>query len=79
MGTKGFSRKTSTVLLLNPDKEFAAFGYEAEEQYSQLAAEEMHKDWYYFEKFKMKLHGEKVMYEIFLFHISLKGFLKLSL
>ena len=59
-GTKGFSKKTPTVLLLNPDKEFEAFGYEAEEIYNHLAAENEHKDWYYFRRFKMKLHGEQV-------------------
>ena len=60
MGNKGFSRKTSTVLLLNPDKTLAAFGYKAEDRYNQLAAENKHKEWYYFQKFKVKLHGEKV-------------------
>ena len=60
-GTKGFSKKTPTVLLLNPEKGFEAFGYEAEEQYNELAAENEHKDWYYFRRFKMKLHGEQVL------------------
>ena len=59
-GNKGFSKKTPTVLLLDPDKKFEAFGYEAEEMYNQLAADKEHKDWFYFRRFKMKLHGEKV-------------------
>ena len=59
-GGKGFSKKTPTVLLLDPDKKFEAFGYEAEEMYNQLAAEKEHTDWYYFRRFKMKLHGEQV-------------------
>ena len=61
-GTKGFSKKTPTVLLLNPDKEFQAFGYDAEDIYNQLAAENEHKEWFYFRRFKMKLHGEQVIY-----------------
>ena len=56
--TKGFSSKTPTVLLLNPEKGFEAFGYEAEERYSELALEDKHKNWYYFRLFKMKLHGK---------------------
>lgn len=31
------SSKTSTTLLLNPDKTFKAFGYEAETLYSNMA------------------------------------------
>ena len=59
-GNKGFSMKTPTVLLLSPDKKFAAFGYEAEDRYNQLALNNEHKEWFYFRRFKMKLHGEKV-------------------
>ncbi|KAK3090679.1 hypothetical protein FSP39_013656 [Pinctada imbricata] len=58
-GNVGFSRKTPTVLLLNPDGKFEAFGFEAEEMYNQLAVEKEHEEWYYFRRFKMKLHGEK--------------------
>ncbi|XP_061188659.1 uncharacterized protein LOC133196819 [Saccostrea echinata] len=36
-GGKFVSNKTPTALLLNPDKSFNSFGYEAEEKYAQLA------------------------------------------
>ncbi|KAK3098843.1 hypothetical protein FSP39_023608 [Pinctada imbricata] len=60
-GKVGFSRKTPTILLLNPKQEFEAFGFEAEDIYNELAVEKEHKKWYYFRQFKMCLHGEKVM------------------
>ena len=56
-GTAGLmSLKTPTILLLDNSKKFVAFGYEAEEQYSDIAAEEKHKEYYYFRRFKMLLH-----------------------
>ena len=60
-GTAGFSKKTPTALLLDPDKNFHSFGYEAEQEYANLAIEGEHKQWYFFRRFKMKLHGEKVI------------------
>ncbi|KAH3729985.1 hypothetical protein DPMN_055964 [Dreissena polymorpha] len=42
------SSKTSTVLLLDRKQEFVAFGFEAKDKYSELAADEQHKDHYYF-------------------------------
>ncbi|KAK3085247.1 hypothetical protein FSP39_000642 [Pinctada imbricata] len=62
VGNVGFSRKTPTVLLLNSEQEFEAFGYEAEQMYSQLALEGEHEECYFFRRFKMKLYGEKVVY-----------------
>ena len=54
------TEKTPTVLLLNPDTKFHSFGYEAETKYAQLSEKQMHKDWYYFQNFKMKLYGDRV-------------------
>ena len=54
------SLKTPTTLLLKPDKTFAAFGYEAENDYSQLAEDDEHKGYYYFRRFKMKLFNQQV-------------------
>ncbi|KAJ8297926.1 hypothetical protein KUTeg_024457 [Tegillarca granosa] len=51
-----FSLKTPTCVLLNPDKSFHSFGYEAEEKYSELAIDEEHEEWYYFRRFKMQLY-----------------------
>lgn len=53
------SLKTPTILLLNPDKSFKAFGYEAENEYTQLAEDGEHEDYYYFRRFKMMLYNAK--------------------
>ena len=55
------STKTPTTVLIEPDgKTFAAFGYEAEDKYAALCAEQNHRDNYYFSKFKMLLHNKQV-------------------
>lgn len=70
------SCKAPTTLLLNPDKSFFAFGYEAENIYRENAekitsdsdseSEEQNKpklnckNLYYFQRFKMLLHENKV-------------------
>ncbi|XP_045205238.2 heat shock 70 kDa protein 12A-like isoform X2 [Mercenaria mercenaria] len=53
------SLKTPSILLLNPDKTFKSFGYEAENDYGDLAAEGKHKDYYYFRRFKMLLYNSE--------------------
>ncbi|KAL5012748.1 hypothetical protein ScPMuIL_011299 [Solemya velum] len=50
------SMKVPTCLLLKPNKTFAAFGYDAENMYSELAMDNEHRKWYYFKRFKMMLH-----------------------
>ncbi|XP_056017396.1 heat shock 70 kDa protein 12A-like [Ostrea edulis] len=60
-GGKVVTLKTPTALLLNSDKEFQAFGYEAEDQYLDLARDEEHEDYYFFHRFKMILHSEKAI------------------
>lgn len=54
------SLKTPTCLLLNKAKELVAFGYEAEDAYAELVLDNKHKDYYYFERFKMRLYDSKV-------------------
>ncbi|XP_053408416.1 heat shock 70 kDa protein 12B-like isoform X2 [Mercenaria mercenaria] len=50
--------KTPTCLLVNPDgKTFQAFGYDAENQYLELAEKNEHKNYYYFRRFKVLLFG----------------------
>ncbi|XP_077986416.1 heat shock 70 kDa protein 12A-like [Glandiceps talaboti] len=49
--------KTPTCILLNRDKEFIAFGYEAREKYADLE-EAQDKEFYFFDRFKMTLHNE---------------------
>ncbi|VDI42555.1 Hypothetical predicted protein [Mytilus galloprovincialis] len=55
------SSKTSTSVLLNKQKEFVAFGYEADNKYIQgIIPDEMTDDFYYFRRFKMILHNERL-------------------
>jgi hypothetical protein len=43
-----------------------AFGYDAENQYADLVMDKKHDDYYFFHRFKMKLHSSKV-FQLFLF------------
>jgi len=54
------SLKTPTVLLLDPDRKFHAFGYEAEEKYSDLLTDEEADGWALFRRFKMALYHTEV-------------------
>ncbi|KAH3842748.1 hypothetical protein DPMN_116252 [Dreissena polymorpha] len=57
--------KAPTVALFDNNKQFKSFGYEAEDAYSELALDNEHEDWYYFSRFKMRLHfDEKVHREM---------------
>ncbi|XP_052081987.1 heat shock 70 kDa protein 12A-like isoform X7 [Mytilus californianus] len=58
-GRQLLSLKTPTCLLLNPDKQFDAFGYEAENKYSDLVMDDEHSDYFFFRRFKMNLHNKK--------------------
>ncbi|XP_071146940.1 heat shock 70 kDa protein 12B-like [Mytilus edulis] len=53
------SLKTPTCLLLGKNKETVAFGYEAEDAYAELVLDNKHKNYYYFDKFKMRLYENK--------------------
>lgn len=58
--TQGFLlQKTPTCLLLKPNGEFVAFGFEAVSKYNDLTEEEA-SEHYYFDRFKMKLYDNKV-------------------
>lgn len=60
-GSRGFvSLKTPTCVLLSPRQEFIAFGYEAEDLYSELALDENHYDHYFFKGFKMVIYKKGV-------------------
>jgi hypothetical protein len=50
---------TSTTVLLDENKELVAFGYEAENQFSDLVSENEHKTYFYFHQFKMLLHNKE--------------------
>lgn len=61
MGSEsGVSLKTSTSVLFDTKGEFAAFGTEAEDRYTELALNEKHQDWYFFRQFKMILYNNQV-------------------
>ncbi|KAH3897100.1 heat shock 70 kDa protein 12A-like [Dreissena polymorpha] len=52
--------KAPTCVLIKADrKTVEAFGYDAETKYAELAAEENHKDVYFFQTFKMKLFNNE--------------------
>ncbi|CAG2213183.1 Heat shock 70 kDa protein 12B,Heat shock 70 kDa protein 12A [Mytilus edulis] len=55
------SLKTPTCILLQPNKSFHSFGYEAEEKYAELALEEEHENWYFFKRFKMSLFNNTTL------------------
>ena len=53
-------------LLLNSSGQFEAFGFEAVSKYNELCEDEA-QDYFYFDRFKMKLYNNKVngLFEIF--------------
>ncbi len=51
--------KTPTCLLLNPDKSFNSFGFEAQDRFAELD-EDQAQEYFYFERFKMILHNNEV-------------------
>lgn len=51
------SEKTPTTLLLDKDKKFVSFSYNAENDYSRMTEEER-KEHYYFCRFKMMLYNK---------------------
>lgn len=54
------SMKTPTCVLFDSTEKFDSFGFEAEENYSNLALDDEHHDWYYFRRFKMMLYNKTV-------------------
>ncbi|KAK3602832.1 hypothetical protein CHS0354_026386 [Potamilus streckersoni] len=63
-GGNMMSLKCPTCVLFNPDGKFHSFGYEAENKYSDLALDEQHQKWYYFERFKMTLHNKQIKRDV---------------
>ena len=59
---KNVSLKAPTTVLIKPDgNTLGAFGYEAEEYYKNLVEEDDHHGYFYFQRFKMLLHGKQVI------------------
>jgi hypothetical protein len=44
------------TILFTPEKVFHSIRYQAEDKYAGLAEEDIHKDWFYFRRFKMILY-----------------------
>lgn len=56
-GTSGLaSMKTPTCLLLKSDESFDSFGYEAEDKFADIVANNLQGDYFYFTRFKMDLY-----------------------
>ncbi|XP_062572636.1 heat shock 70 kDa protein 12A-like [Saccostrea cucullata] len=56
--------KVPSTLLLDKDKMFVAFGYEAEAKYMELRDEKEHFDYYYFPRFLSKFHDIYTAHEV---------------
>ena len=56
------SSQIPTVLLLDPEKKFLAFGHDAEKKYAELLLNqpEYAKQCYYFARFKMQIYNNEV-------------------
>jgi hypothetical protein len=55
--------------LLDKEKKFVAFGYDAENQYADLVMDKKYDDYYFFHGFKMNLHSSKVFQLFYFFFI----------
>lgn len=56
------ANKIPTAILFDRDCKFVAFGQEAIEAYDNISDEEEETEYFYFHRFKMNLHKEKVWY-----------------
>lgn len=59
-GKQFMSLKTPTCILLDAKKDFVSFGYDAENKYADILMDEEQDKFYYFHRFKMNLHNNKV-------------------
>lgn len=54
--------KAPSIVLLNEDRAFDSFGYEAEAKYAKKVKDKTHLKYYRFRNFKMRLYYEKVIF-----------------
>lgn len=60
-GPHGFLKETNrTCVLFTKDKVFHSFGYESKIKYTDLVKDEMHREWYFFERFLSFLDVQEV-------------------
>ena len=58
------SIKTPTCVLINKEnREDSTFGYEAENEYGDIQADDEAHDYFFFDRFKMELHSRKVIWK----------------
>ena len=58
----GLPFKTPTCILLDKKKQCVAFGYDAENRYTELVMDEEQDDYYFFDRFTMSLHNNEVFH-----------------
>ena len=63
-GSTLLSLKAPTAVLLDENKELVSFGYDAENQFSELLSDNEHKAHFYFHQFKMLLHNQVCLFYI---------------
>ena len=51
--------RVPTIILLDASRKFHSFGDQAKAKYIELMKKNAHKDWYYFENFKMVLYNQE--------------------
>ncbi|XP_052235940.1 heat shock 70 kDa protein 12A-like isoform X8 [Dreissena polymorpha] len=60
-GNNLVSQKAPTSVLIKPDGQYIdTFGFEAETRYSELSETGNHKNWYFFQRFKMILYNKPI-------------------
>ena len=50
------TNKAPCTVLLDLEKRFIAFGYDAEDRFEEILSDNLQDDWYYFKGFKMLLY-----------------------
>jgi hypothetical protein len=61
------SMKAPTCLLLNSDQSFDSFGYEAEDKFANIAADNLQGDYFFFTRFKMDLYRKVLIYSLIMY------------
>ena len=56
------SIKTPTCILLDKEKQFVAFGFDAEIRYAELVVDEEQDNYYFFDRFTTSLHNNEVFH-----------------
>jgi hypothetical protein len=63
----GLSAKAPSALLIGPDRQIVAFGYDAQRKYADIVENESDADYLFFQKFKMALYTAEVYYRDIIF------------